>query len=390
MPQRSDLSALLIEDQEDAAKLVQHFLANDPAPIRVDWASNLASGLQRLSENRFQVVLLDLNLPDSQGIETLSKVRRHAPDRTIVVLTAEEDENLALRAVREGADEYLLKSDIRARFLARRIRYAAERNRMLDDLPQAPARCGSIFNFIGAKGGSGTTTMVLNLAAAWAKAGKSVAAIELMPEYGAFAAHLRTGPQQNIATLFQGPPESVDTNSLNSCLLSPACGFRVLLGPQFQDHYVEFSSEHVRALLRAAAATADYVLVDMPVAMQPSTQAVLAASAFTTIVVESDWVGLHAARVRAGLLLSAGAKQDALGAILVNKFPVRQEATVSELARKLGCGILGVIPPASEILSANNFGIPAAATNPYNAFSESIYDVADRLSSHPVRFATLS
>ena len=389
MSEHTGLSALLIEDQEDAAKLVQHLLANDPDPIRVDWAADLASGLQRISETHSQIVLLDLNLPDSQGFETLSRVRRHAPDRTIVVLTAEEDENLALRAVREGADEYLLKSDIRGRFLARRIRYAAQRNRMMVDMRKPPARCGNIFSFIGAKGGSGATTLVLNLAAAWAKTGKSVAAIELMPEYGTFAAQLRTGPQQNIATLFQIPPESLDVNAVTASMLAPACGFRVLLGPQSEEKYVEFSPEHVRALLKAASAIADYVLVDMPVAMQPSTPAVLAASAFTTIVLESDWVGLHAARVRAGLLASAGARQDAIGGILVNKFAGRQPAAISELGLKLGCGILGVVPAAPEVLSANNFGIPAAATNPYSKFSESIYDVADRLGSQPVRFATL-
>ena len=132
-----------------------------------------------LAERHYDAVLLDLNLPDSSGFETFSCVRQKAPDQAIIVLTGYEDEALALKAVRAGADEYLVKSEIRGRFLIQRILYALERNQLRLRSTDEAVKNGKIFSFIGAKGGCGTSTLVVNLAAALAKSGKSVLAIEL-------------------------------------------------------------------------------------------------------------------------------------------------------------------------------------------------------------------
>jgi CheY-like chemotaxis protein len=233
MPVDSEISILLIEDQPDAAKLVQYVLSKSTAPkLAVDWTGDLRTGLQRLSEREFAAVLLDLNLPDSNGFDTFARVRQQSGDPAVIVLTAQEDEALALQAVRSGADEYLIKSDIRDRFLAQRIRYAIERRRLSRQTSAHSVSKGKIFGFIGAKGGAGTTTLVLNLAAALAKAGESVTALELNPGYGAFAAHLRHAPAWDSSALLKSPPEALTREQMESCLVELDPRFRVLFGPQ--------------------------------------------------------------------------------------------------------------------------------------------------------------
>ena len=107
MPQESELSVLLIEDDPDAARLIQHVLTKGtPRPVAVESAGDLRSGLERLAARNFQAVLLDLNLPDSSGFDTFACIRQKAPDQAVIVLTGQEDEALALQAVRAGADEY--------------------------------------------------------------------------------------------------------------------------------------------------------------------------------------------------------------------------------------------------------------------------------------------
>jgi signal transduction histidine kinase len=87
-------------------------------------------GLDRLSEPDLDVVLLDLSLPDSQGLDTFTSVRTHAPDVAIVVLSGLDDETLAVRAVQEGAQDYLVKGQVDGGAILRSMRYAIERQRL--------------------------------------------------------------------------------------------------------------------------------------------------------------------------------------------------------------------------------------------------------------------
>src|SRR5207244_7742883 len=89
----------------------------------------LDHALTRLSRTGVDVVLLDLGLPDSQGLETFMRARRGAPNEPIVVISGLDDERLALEAVRSGAQDYLVKGRLEGHLLARVIRYAIERQR---------------------------------------------------------------------------------------------------------------------------------------------------------------------------------------------------------------------------------------------------------------------
>jgi PAS domain S-box-containing protein len=97
--------------------------------ITVEAHRQLAEGLDRLSAGGIDLVLLDLSLPDSAGLDTFLNLFNRAPEVPIVVLTALEDETLALTALRDGAQDYLIKNELNARGLVRAIRYAIERKR---------------------------------------------------------------------------------------------------------------------------------------------------------------------------------------------------------------------------------------------------------------------
>jgi len=139
------INVLLIEDNPDDAFLLQETLAEARgARFHIEVASRLSKGLERLVKEGIEVVLLDLSLPDSRGHDTFKTVRREAPGVPIVLLTGLDDENLAMEAAHEGAQDYLLKGEVDANSLSRSIRYAIERHRLLMETERERQRSAAL------------------------------------------------------------------------------------------------------------------------------------------------------------------------------------------------------------------------------------------------------
>jgi len=124
---------LVVEDNEAHARLAALWLEEDGhGRYEAVMADRLSVGLDRLSHDGIDVVLLDLSLPDSDRLETYHRTRAHAPLTPIVVMTGIGDERLALEAVEQGAQDYLVKGDIDGRLLVRALDYAVVRKRADD------------------------------------------------------------------------------------------------------------------------------------------------------------------------------------------------------------------------------------------------------------------
>ena len=106
----------------------------------MECAQLLQTGLDRLAEGGIDVVLLDLSLPDSRGLDTFAKVYAHSPEVPIIVLSSLDDEGLTVQAVRDGAQDYLVKDWMNKNLLVRSIHYAIERQLMLEELKQKTQR----------------------------------------------------------------------------------------------------------------------------------------------------------------------------------------------------------------------------------------------------------
>lgn len=124
------LTVLLIEDNPGDARLIREILREvEGMPVTVEWVDRLERGLDRLAAGGIDGILLDLSLPDSQGIDTFTTAYARAPHVPIIVLTGLADEEIAVTAVREGAQDYLVKGQVEGPLLARSLRYAIERKR---------------------------------------------------------------------------------------------------------------------------------------------------------------------------------------------------------------------------------------------------------------------
>lgn len=125
---------LLIEDNPGDADLVRLRLVEGKSPVEVNCVERLSDGIASLGLHPPSVVLLDLNLPDSHGAETFRTVLAHSPDIPVVILSGQDDEALAVKAVHQGVQDYLIKGDFTSKQLERAMRYAVERQALLRSL----------------------------------------------------------------------------------------------------------------------------------------------------------------------------------------------------------------------------------------------------------------
>lgn len=135
------IKVLLIEDNLGDAVLIREMLKEvKTTEFDVKHAQRLSQGKEYLLEEEFDIILLDLALPDSKGIQTFNHTNKHAAELPIIILTGLSDEEFAIKAVGEGAQDYLVKGEVDSRLLGRAITYAIERNIIEDKLKKSEER----------------------------------------------------------------------------------------------------------------------------------------------------------------------------------------------------------------------------------------------------------
>lgn len=133
-----DIKVLLIEDNLAEARLLKEILkGNEKKEFHLVNVSRLSEAISLLQQTNFDVILLDLTLPDSQDLESLAPLLITAPKLPIVVLTNTNDDNLALAALRQGAQDYLIKREVSLEILTRSLCYAIERKQMEEALRES-------------------------------------------------------------------------------------------------------------------------------------------------------------------------------------------------------------------------------------------------------------
>ena len=132
------ISILHFEDNPGDAVMIRDVLEDvGNIDFRIKLSERLNDGLRQLTHSNTDIILLDLNLPDSKGIVTFEEVKKAAGNTPIIIMSGLSDENLALKAVKQGAQDYLVKGQVDANLLIRTILYGIERQKLWTELRQA-------------------------------------------------------------------------------------------------------------------------------------------------------------------------------------------------------------------------------------------------------------
>ncbi len=131
---KNPINILLIEDSPEDAVIIREMLRDTNIQFNLKHINKLKKGFEMLFNENFDVILLDLNLPDSWGFDTFIRTYDQASETPIVILSGFDDEEIAVTAVREGAQDYMIKGEIDGKLLSRSIYYAIERKEIEKEL----------------------------------------------------------------------------------------------------------------------------------------------------------------------------------------------------------------------------------------------------------------
>src|SRR5262249_25236643 len=345
-------------------------------------ADRLSAGIQRFAEGGADVILLDLTLPDSKGLETFSKLRAGAKDAPVILLTGLDDEELAMKALREGAQDYEVKGSVASQTLGRTIRFAVERHKKMevDSSVQKRGAPGRVVGIQGVKGGVGATTVALNVAAALAQRKKSVIAVELRSFGGSFPFQTQLSPNRGLKHLLELEAGAITEGGIKTCLASLPSEGKAIFAPQRGEEFREIQAAQAEAILRCAAQMADYVIVDLPANWSGASQAAVRACDTITVVVEREPGCVSAGKQAVQILRQWGVEENSVAALIVVKDALTAFMSMPELGAKLGCPIAGGFPPAAELcVTSARGGTPLVLLERDSIAANSLVTLAEKI-----------
>ncbi len=373
---------LIVDDDSILRTLLRRTLASEPYTIleAIDGPQALTLADQQLPD----LILLDVMMPGMDGVAVLRQLKLQ--DRTcqipVIMVTALAEESHITLCLEEGAVDHIAKP-FSALVLRARVK-AALRARLvgLPGLPVPPGpKRGRLIGFIGAKGGVGTTTAVVNTALALVAPQRSVAVVELRAHPGTAAQQLSTTPLLNLQPLLDLASPGDLAQTLGKCLTPHPTGLKLLLAPPTIDDQRAITPAQAEEILKTLTGLADYVLADLPFPPSAATRTALQQCDFVVVTVELEVTCLLSAQTLLTALAAWQVEGNSVGTLLIlHQSSAGASVTVGHARKELKCRFVGVIPPAGEqCLTALKTGQPLVISAPHSAAAVAFTELAARL-----------
>lgn len=383
-----DGKILIVDDQAVMLRLVKYALEQEG--FHTVTAETGAEALESLRSEQPDLLILDLLLPDADGIELCRSIRQELKyiSLPIVILTGRAEIEDKIQALEAGADEYVTKpvdpKEMVARVKSLLRRYQRLRQDVIPALSiHAPAGDGSTVGCIGAKGGSGATTIAANVALALVQRGHRVIAIELRPYFGTLANMLGLSANGGLTQLAEMTANKITPPRLERFLHKGPNGLAVLPGPRQLTDYRDIHPDQVKSIMDAARELADYVILDLPHMPSIANRAALRRCHQVLLAVEPEPGSVDAAQAQLALLNAWGVPSEAVHAVVVNRVHAEYGLALAEVERALGCGNGAVIPAVPDLAArAVRTGQPFVISAPDSPAAQTLTELAATINAY--------
>ena len=371
---RAGLKAALVGRNEAQAIEIQASLAS-LTNVSIESLSSLAVLATEVSGGSApDVVLIDMDPEQAQDITLLQDLRKLLPETPIVAVTNRVTEHGPLRAIRAGASDVLIKPIA-----------LDDAREVLDRVMQRPKRqtseatdLGKVVVFMHLGGGVGATTLAVNSAFALTgnQGKKSVCLLDLDLQFGS-AGSLLDLPSSPVQE-FVDAPQRLDFEMLEGLLLKHPTGLRVLTAPSILLPISAYTPEGVKLLIELARRRFGFVVIDLPVALAPWTDAVLRMASVVNVVLSGSVPSIHRL-VRFLNLLREDNLSDVPLKLILNRYQrdgKGNDISLSQFEKAIGRKPDFLVPNDYSLVSTSHGqGKPAASLKPDSSFAVSIRDM---------------
>ena len=391
---------LLVDDVAETRENLRKLLQFESDIEVVAAARTGKEAIQLTQDTNPDVVLMDINMPDMDGIAATEIIRQRMPAVQVVILSVQGDQNYMRRAMLVGARDFLTKPPMpdelvaairRAGKMAREERaktpqgYGLPASGQVLHTQSGPKPMGKIIMIYSPKGGSGCTTIAVNLAVALFNEETNVVLVDANLQFGDVAIFMNEQGKNTILDLTPRVDE-LDPEIVDSVVIkNAASGVHILASPSQPENAEKVSSEQFSKLLRYLRQIYAYVIVDTSCYLTDVILAVLDAIDAVVLVTNQDIPSIKNDRLFLDLMLTLGVPPEKV-AFVVNKFDKRIAIAAEKIGENLKQEVMAVIPlDERTVIPAVNRGVPFMLDNKTQPAARGIYTLAEALRAKLVK-----
>jgi pilus assembly protein CpaE len=379
------IRVLIVDDISETRESIRRLLEFEP-DIEVIAEAGSGSEALRLAEDLSpDIVLMDINMPEIDGIRTTELLSLRAPESSVIIMSVQGEQAYLRRAMMAGAREYIVKpftGDELASAIAKVYELERRKNVVLGEQPrpltgEVRTRNGQILSFFSTKGGVGKTTLATNLAVELARSGKwRVLLIDLNLQFGDVGVFLNLVPKRSIADLTQSG--NLQFSEIHPFLLTHSSGLQVLAAPTRPEYAELVTVEHIEQVLKEVKPHFDFVILDNVSRFEEVSLLTLDMAEKIFLVVSMDIPALK--NTKLSLETMSGLHYLDKVQVLLNRSGREMGLNLSDIEKSLNIKVSYEIPSDGKTLvNALNKGIPFIEHNPQSKASEGIRQIAAKL-----------
>jgi pilus assembly protein CpaE len=391
MTDMTKIRVMIVDDIADTREYIRRSLQFDAAIEVIAMARNGNEAIQLAQEHKPDVIIMDINMPDMDGITATEAVRRKIPYTQVIILSVQNDPSYMRRAMLVGARDFLTKPpsiDELLSAIRRAGKMAEEEKAKLTQ--QAPsvssnqaisgktaAEAGKIILVYSPKGGTGCTTIATNLAIALTSEDKKCVLVDGAMQFGDVAVFLNEQPKNNVVDLTLRI-DDIDSEVVEGVLIKHApSGLRVLPAPPKLEMVEKANGEQFAKLLKFLKKQYAYVVVDTASYLTEFVQSSIEVADIIILITSQDIPSIKNSSLFLSLIDAFGIKRNRI-VFVMNKFDKRIAITPEKIGENLKQEILLAIPfEERTAISAVNRGAPFYLDNKTNPLSKAISSLAD-------------
>ena len=394
MAEGEKIRVLIVDDVAETRENIRKLLTFESDIEVVSAARTGREAIQLAQESSPDVVLMDINMPDMDGIAATEIIRQKMPYVQVVILSVQGDQNYMRKAMLVGARDFLTKPPMPDELVAAIRRSGKmsreERAKSTQSYPVTasggakPATgrldlLGKIIMFYSPKGGTGCTTLAVNLAVALKNDETQVVAVDANLQFGDVAIFLNEQGKNTILDLTPRA-EELDPEIVENVMIKHALsGIQILASPSRPEHGEKVNPDQFTKVLRYLRQMYAYVVVDTSTYLNDITLSVLDVADVIVLVTTQDIPSIKNDRLFLDLMVTLGIPTDKV-AFVMNKYDKRIAITPEKIGENLKQEVLAVIPlDERTVIPAVNRGVPFMLDNKTQPAARGIYTLAEAL-----------